>query len=206
MSYVFDKVFFHYVVSEGITYLCMAEEAFGRRIPFAFLDDIKNRFKSTYGDRGRSAIAYAMQSDFSRVLQKQMEYYSNDANADKITGLKKGLEDVKGIMTQNIERVLERGERIELLVEKTDTLTSESATFKKKSTELKNTMWWQNIKLWIAVGVILIIVIYIIVAVACGGPALPNCVPHSSPPPPTPTPTPVPQPAPALSLKFIKNI
>ena len=32
---------FHYVVEDSITYLCMADEDFKRRIPFAFLEDIK---------------------------------------------------------------------------------------------------------------------------------------------------------------------
>lgn len=31
------------------SYLTMADDAMGRRIPFAFLEDIRTRFKSTYG-------------------------------------------------------------------------------------------------------------------------------------------------------------
>ena len=38
------RYIFHYIVADGITYLCMADESFGRRIPYAFLDNIKNRF------------------------------------------------------------------------------------------------------------------------------------------------------------------
>lgn len=59
-------------MEDHITYLCMADEEFGRRVPFAFLEDIKNRFKAAYGDRGRTALAYGMNADFSRVLQNQM--------------------------------------------------------------------------------------------------------------------------------------
>lgn len=42
---------FHYRVDDGLTYLCMADEESRRRIPFAFLQEIKNRFQATYGDR-----------------------------------------------------------------------------------------------------------------------------------------------------------
>lgn len=42
---------FHYRVDDGLTYLCMADEDSRRRIPFAFLQEIKNRFQATYGDR-----------------------------------------------------------------------------------------------------------------------------------------------------------
>jgi len=50
----------------------MADEEFGRRVPFAFLEDIKNRFKSAYGNRGKTAMAYAMNEEFGKVLKKQM--------------------------------------------------------------------------------------------------------------------------------------
>ena len=48
MSYMYDRHIFHYVVEDGLVYMTMADEAFGRRIPFAFLEDIKNRFKAAY--------------------------------------------------------------------------------------------------------------------------------------------------------------
>lgn len=38
---------------------------------------------------------------------------------------------------RSIERVLERGERIELLVDKTDNLNQQAFQFKKRSTQLK---------------------------------------------------------------------
>ena len=41
MSYVYDKYIFHYIVEDQITYLCMADEDCKRRLPFAFLEDIK---------------------------------------------------------------------------------------------------------------------------------------------------------------------
>ncbi|KAF2287240.1 hypothetical protein GH714_039423 [Hevea brasiliensis] len=58
------------------------------RIPFAFLEDIHQRFVRTYGCAIHSAQAYAMNDEFSRVLSQQMEYYSNDPNADRINRLK----------------------------------------------------------------------------------------------------------------------
>ena len=42
----------------------------------------------TYGRVIISAQAYGMNDEFSRVLSQQMEYYSNDPNADRINRLK----------------------------------------------------------------------------------------------------------------------
>ena len=58
-------------MDDKLVYLCMTDEDFPRRIPFAFLEDIKQRFKAAYGDRGKRALAYEMNEDFKKVLQKQ---------------------------------------------------------------------------------------------------------------------------------------
>jgi len=176
MSYVYERHIFHYMVAKQITYLCMADEAFGRRIPFAFLEDIKNRFQSTYADRAKTALAFGMNEDFSRVLRTQMDYYSHNPEADKINKIRGEVDEVKSVMVTNIEKVLERGERIELLVDKTETLSQNAFKFKKSSTQLKRAMWWRNIKLLIIIIVILLIVVYIITAIACGGVAFQGCV------------------------------
>ena len=56
MSYVYpkEKYVFHYMVDDGITYLCMADEGFGRMIPFRFLEDLKNKFVGTLCPQIRS--------------------------------------------------------------------------------------------------------------------------------------------------------
>lgn len=58
------------------------------RIPFAFLEDIHQRFIRTYGRAVFSAQAYDMNVEFSRILSQQMEYFACDPNADRINRLK----------------------------------------------------------------------------------------------------------------------
>jgi len=43
----------------------------------------------------------------------------------KITQVQRKVNEVKDVMVENIEKVLERGERIELLVDKTDVLRNQ---------------------------------------------------------------------------------
>jgi len=49
VSYSLEGALYHVLISEGITYLCMADETFGRRVPFTFLEEVRRRFTSTYG-------------------------------------------------------------------------------------------------------------------------------------------------------------
>eukprot|EP01130_Rhizamoeba_saxonica_P000212 TRINITY_DN10200_c0_g1_i1.p1 TRINITY_DN10200_c0_g1~~TRINITY_DN10200_c0_g1_i1.p1 ORF type:complete len:244 (-),score=53.38 TRINITY_DN10200_c0_g1_i1:31-762(-) len=186
MSYSYDSYCYHYWAAGGNIFLCMADEEFGKRIPFAFLNDIKQRWRASYGDRGRNAIPHQMQADFGRVLQRQMDYFVDDVSSDKFKQIDKQLNDTKVVLLNNIEKVIERGERIENLVDKTEHLSTTSLSFKNKSRDLERAMWWKNAKLMIMISAIVIILLYIVIAVACKGPTLPGCIKHGKGPSPSP--------------------
>jgi vesicle-associated membrane protein 7 len=168
MSYVYDKHVFHYMVEAGITYLCLAADASRRRVPFAFLDDIKERFSGMYGQRAQTAIAFAMNAEFARVLQDRMDYYNTNPDADKFGAIHNKIGEVKDIMMENIDKVLARGEKIELLVDKTNQLSVSAQRFQKQSRNLKNQMWWKNVKMWAMIIFVCLVVLYIILGLICG--------------------------------------
>jgi len=173
-SYIYDKYVFHYQVSDGLTYLCMSDQDFSRPLAFQFLNDIKDRFQATYGDRAKTAIAFAFNADFARVLQAQMEKYNSEGDP-KIAKIRQQLGEVKDVMMENIDRVLLRGEKIELLVDKTESLEQHAFKFQRNARTLKRQMCMRNAKWIIAICIVLAIIIYIILALACGGADLPKC-------------------------------
>jgi vesicle-associated membrane protein 7 len=161
MSYVYDSFVFHYVVENHIIYLCMCDDMNKRRIPFLFLDDVKQRFLAAYGEAAQTAHAFAMSAEFGRTLEKQMEFY-NSSSADSFAQVNSKLDDVKNVMVQNIEMVLERGERLELLVDKTDKLQAEAFKFNRGARALKNQMIWRQIKLY-ALGIFIVAFIIFVI-------------------------------------------
>ncbi|CAM9099372.1 unnamed protein product [Discosporangium mesarthrocarpum] len=167
MSYVYDQYIFHYWVDDGLTYLCMADEESRRRIPFAFLEDIKNRFQATYGDRGKTAGAFAMDEDFSQTLEKQMEYF-NSPEGDQISSTQQRLEEVKNVMVASVELVLERGERLELLVDKTDNLQEQAFRFENTAKRLKDHMFWHRVRFYSLAVLGMALLLYAVTAIACG--------------------------------------
>ncbi|CAB4433000.1 unnamed protein product [Rhizophagus irregularis] len=114
-------------------------------------------------------------NEFSKVIEKQMKYFSNNPDVDKIKQVHGEVEQVKDVMVTNIERVLARGERIELLVNKTDNLNQQAFAFRKRSTALRRSMWWKNTKLMILLGFVIILIIYFIISTACGFPTWAAC-------------------------------
>ncbi|KAG0248233.1 Vesicle-associated membrane protein, partial [Actinomortierella ambigua] len=73
LTYVYDRYLFHYICEDGLTYMCMADDTFGRRIPFAFLQDMKERFLAQYPrERALNAVVPYGMNEFSKTIAKQM--------------------------------------------------------------------------------------------------------------------------------------
>lgn len=173
MSYVYDKHVFHYIVEDGLTYLCMADQKTRRRVAFAFLEDAKIRFRGQYAQIMHKAPAFTMNTDFGPLLERQMAYYNT--GSDDITKVKSQLDDVKNVMVENIEKVLERGEKIELLVDKTDRLNEQAFKFEKTSRQLRNALFWRKLKVYLMLGAGLAFVALLLALLSCGGLSFSKC-------------------------------
>ncbi|KAF0708601.1 hypothetical protein AaE_013151 [Aphanomyces astaci] len=69
---------------------------------------------------------------------------------------------------EHAEKVLDRGEKFELLVDRTDKLSQQSFVFNRKAKKLRKTLWWRSVKMWVCLGVLGIGILYFVIAMACG--------------------------------------
>ncbi|KAJ0103698.1 hypothetical protein Patl1_05877 [Pistacia atlantica] len=65
--------------------------------------------------------------------------------------------------------VLDRGERIELLVDKTENLQFQADSFQRQGRQLRRKMWLQNLQMKLMIGGGILILILILWFIACGG-------------------------------------
>ncbi|XP_070390654.1 vesicle-associated membrane protein 3 isoform X8 [Dermacentor andersoni] len=71
---------------------------------------------------------------------------------------------VVDIMRTNVEKVLERDQKLSELDDRADALQQGASQFEQQAGKLKRKFWWKNCKMWaILIGVIAIIIIIIIV-------------------------------------------
>lgn len=171
MTYVYDNYVFHYIVQNSICYLCMSDELNKHRIPYAFLEDMKQNFIAKYGtEKPLKAIAFSMNEEFSKIIKDRMEYYNSpNPNVDSIGAVRNQIDEVKDIMVQNIEKVLERGEKIELLVDKTDRLSKQAFKFESTSKNLRRTLWWKSVRTIVCLTSVVGLLVFILAAGFCGG-------------------------------------
>jgi len=156
---------FHIQNERGLTFLCVGDAEMGHRIPYAFLNDVKDRFVGSQLN-WQSSRELGLNDSFQRVLAERMHYYSHDPEADKINRVKGEVNKAKSVMMENIDKVIQRGENIEVLVDKTERLDMSSQTFKVKSKQLERKMCCKNAKLTallIGVGALLFFVILMII-------------------------------------------
>ncbi|MBA0819946.1 hypothetical protein Gohar_025662, partial [Gossypium harknessii] len=110
-------------------YCVVAVESAGRQVPIAFLERIKEDFTKRYGGgKAAAAPANSLSKEFGPKLKEHMQYcIDHPEEVSKIAKVKAQVSEVKGVMMENIEKVLDRGEKIELLVDKSENLRSQAA-------------------------------------------------------------------------------
>ncbi|PWA83091.1 hypothetical protein CTI12_AA171440 [Artemisia annua] len=141
------------------------------QVPMAFLERIKEDFTKKYsGGKASTATANSLNKEFGPKLKEQMQYCADHPEEiSKLAKVKAQVSEVKGVMEQNINSVLDRGVQIEVLVDKTENLRDQAQEFRRGGTQMRRKMWLQNMKIKLIVLGIIIALILIIVLSACGG-------------------------------------
>jgi vesicle-associated membrane protein 7 len=83
-----------------------------------------------------------------------MHQYNTSPPSDEVTRAQTELNQVKDIMVKNVEQILSRGERIELLVDRTDAMAGQATAFRRGARSVRQTMWWKNVKILALCGVV----------------------------------------------------
>ncbi|MED6201666.1 hypothetical protein PIB30_097232, partial [Stylosanthes scabra] len=132
-TYNCDGHTFNYLADNGFTYCVVAIESAGRQLPIAFLERVKDEFSKKYGGgKASTASANSLNREFGPKLKQQMQYcVDHPEEINKLAKVKAQVAEVKGVMMENIEKVLDRGEKIEMLVDKTDSLRSQKNWIRK---------------------------------------------------------------------------
>ncbi|KAF5799046.1 putative Longin domain, v-SNARE, coiled-coil domain-containing protein [Helianthus annuus] len=186
-TYSCDGYTFNFLLDSGFVFLVVADESVGRSVPFVFLERVRDDFKKRYGAsigsdhpladdsdddlfEDRFSIAYNLDREFGPKIKEHMEYCLNHPDEmSKLSKLKAQITEVKGIMMDNIEKVLDRGEKIELLVDKTENLQFQADSFQRQGRQLRRKMWLQNLQMKLMVGGAIAVFIIIVWLMACRG-------------------------------------
>ena len=131
-SYVYEnKYIFHYNNENGITFLCMTDSAFNNRTAYTFLFDLKDRFFEKYGNSLSNLTGYSINREFGETIRNRMNFFNNETDSEKINAVKKNIGQTMDIMKENLDKILDRGEKIEILVNTSQGLSDSSVSMRK---------------------------------------------------------------------------
>jgi hypothetical protein len=96
-----------------------------------------------------------------------MARYENRAEVDKLAQLQEEVNEVEEQALCNMDKMIERGEKIEVLLDKTNVLSDMSYDMNNQAAEVRRRMWWKRMRVRIAIaGVCLIAVALVVLLVA----------------------------------------
>lgn len=120
-----------YVRSDGLAGSVVTDQEYPSRVAFVLLTQVLDEFTNEYGNSWRdNTQAYTM--TFA-PLEEYLVKYQDPAAADKVTKIQKDLDDTTQILHKTIDSVLERGVKLDNLVERSDDLSKQSKMFYKQA-------------------------------------------------------------------------
>jgi hypothetical protein len=145
-----------------LIYIILVNNQYPERYVFELIQKInEENIPNMVNDETRELNPSGRQS-----LKQLIDAYQEPKNINKIAELQSDVDSLKVDMKKNINKMVESVDDVNELQNKSEALKMETADYKQNSVEVRRITWWQNVKLMIALGgVVLILIILIIVLV-----------------------------------------
>lgn len=173
-----DDAVFHVVLDgtaaggTGLAFVAAAPAASGTAGPGAFLDEARGRAALALAEAGVADAASSLQPYALDSALKPLLAAAAAALAKTRGGaarcLDGDLEELRQIMSRNIDAALDRGERLELLVAKTDSLSGAAGLFARGAGALARGERWRAVQGKAAAAAVVVLVCYVAAASLCG--------------------------------------
>jgi synaptobrevin family protein YKT6 len=112
--------------------IAITDKDYPARVAYTLINKIMTDYENHYTSSAWKQVK-SDEKEEPEFMKKDIVTYQNPAEADKLTKIQKNLDDIKDIMHKNIEQVLQRGETLDSLMDKSQDLSATSVQFYKKS-------------------------------------------------------------------------
>lgn len=102
------------------------------------------------------------------MIDRRKYAYYNSSKCDNILKLKQNVNDLKDVVQDDLQKLLDRGQKLDVIVMKSKNMKDVSTQLHKNARTLKSHMWWQNKKMTLIIAVIVIIAIWLVTSFICG--------------------------------------
>merc|ERR1739845_178607 len=100
-------------------------------------------------------------------MQMLMDKY-NAPGADRVTAMREKVKDINDSLMDGIDKILERQEKIDLLVNRSNQLAESSVAFRRDAQSVRRWQWWRRAKIWVCIISLALVVIMVVLFSTCG--------------------------------------
>ncbi|XP_063711212.1 uncharacterized protein LOC134839551 isoform X2 [Symsagittifera roscoffensis] len=115
----------HCLIKDSIIVITITDSSYSVEQSYKFLEEVLRRFNASDSlvARSQSASELQLNYEFRPVLKKLMTEYGRSSGS--VSAVNEKVQEVKNVMLDNIDKAIERGDRLETLEERTTQLNHE---------------------------------------------------------------------------------
>ncbi|KWU43302.1 snare-like protein [Rhodotorula sp. JG-1b] len=156
----------HYLISDSIVYLVIADKSYPRKLAFSYLSELCTEFSRSYPPEtalkpGLRPYAFVK---FDTFIQRTKRLYLDprgaEASANGLERLNEDLQDVTRIMTKNMEDLLWRGDSLDRMSHMSSSLRDESLKYRKAARKINIDAMIRKYAPMVGIGMFVFVFIY----------------------------------------------
>jgi len=173
MEYEGGYYFLVNATQAGLTYIAVGTHSQDKggdlKTLRSFLEIVRHKFEAIYGAhiRGEAPTDQLMSrgyGEFDKTIKDEGTRAMTDNQKHKTGQL---VDHVMEVMIENMEKMVARHEKIEVICDDAISLKHSSMKFHKEASSAKKRMCWKNYRCWVYIGAAVLVVLLVILLIAC---------------------------------------
>ena len=157
-----DENYYFTFTRPDLIFIILAQNDYPERYIFELIQKInEENIPTMVNDETRELNPSGRQA-----LKQLIDVYQDPKNINRLSDIQSDVDSIKVDMKQNINKMVESVEDVNDLQNKSEALKMETSDYQKNAVEIKRITWWQNFKLWLILGGVVLILILLIIWIA----------------------------------------
>ena len=163
-----DDYVIYYINENNITYLIMTDNIYPKEAAIGCLESIKKEFISIYQNRTFENVSnFGLNDEFKVKLRMKFDYFNanTDVSNEALGRLKDEMNKMKEEVINASGLLQNRKEKLLVLSESADNLSSSSSNYYKSSKKVKKAECMKKVKIYGAIAVAVIVIILLLILI-----------------------------------------
>ncbi|KAL0216586.1 hypothetical protein P9112_008770 [Eukaryota sp. TZLM1-RC] len=133
-SLSYAQLFFHFMMDSDIVFLLCSRESIPLRLSSAVLRDLQAVFLQNCAQSVKTASSGSLNPVFRPIMKSKFSQITS--SVDALSQTREDLNRVKGVLTENVSKLMNRGEDLGRVTESTQLLSYGSRSFNTRSRKM----------------------------------------------------------------------